>query len=165
MKKILVVALVLVISKFSAQEFFKVGDQVPEIKVNTIKEEPFLLSSLKGKVVLLDFWASWCAPCIEQQPELKNLYQKLDNQVKNGKFEIVGFSLDKSKENWQKIVSRYEIPWVQIGDLKFWKSPVAKNFGVSELPYNILIDENGNVLATNIHGEELDNFLHQYFNK
>lgn len=165
MKKIFVAFVMLVSIQLSAQDFFKSGDVVPELSVPTLDEKPFALSSLKGKVILLDFWASWCAPCIEEQPELLKLYTQLDEEVKSGKFEIVGFSLDKSKENWQKIVTRFQIPWVQIGDLKFWKSPVAKDFGVSELPYNLIIDEEGKVLKTNIHGDELEQFLNNYFKK
>ncbi|MPS65013.1 MAG: TlpA family protein disulfide reductase [Chryseobacterium sp.] len=142
-----------------AQNSLKLNDTAPEIHLKTFQDIDFKLSSLKGKVVLLDFWATWCAPCVEEQPFLKEIYTENDNAVKEGRFEIVGVSLDKSRDNWKKIIERETINWTQISDLQFWKSPVAKTYGIEELPYNLVLDKSGKVIAINIHGEELKTFI------
>ncbi len=148
------------LGKVSAQNnTLNIGETAPEIISQTINEKPFQLSSLKGKVILLDFWASWCAPCIEEQPELLEIYREYKNEVENGNFQIVGFSLDNKKESWEKTINRFQIPWTQISDLKFWKSPVVKNYRISELPYNLILNENKDIIAINIHGNELKEFL------
>ncbi len=163
-KRFLFLILLFLSLHFSAQnDQLNIGDKAPEIISQTIKGEPFQLSSLNGKVVLLDFWASWCAPCIEEQPELAKLYLKYQDQVNRGNFEIVGFSLDNSKANWQKVVDRFQISWPQISDLKFWKSPVAKDYKVSELPYNLILNTDGTLVAKNLHGDELRKFLEELF--
>ncbi|MGG5207664.1 TlpA family protein disulfide reductase [Chryseobacterium sp. MIQD13] len=148
----------------SAQQAkIEVGQQAPEINLSKTDDSPFILSSLKGKVVLIDFWATWCAPCVEEQPELKVLYDKFSDKVKNQEFEILGVSLDKNKESWQKAITRFEISWIQVSDLKFWKSPMAKSYEIEELPFNVIIDEKGKIIAKNLHGKDLGNFITKYF--
>lgn len=142
-----------------AQNKIEVGKKAPEITMNQANGTSFSLSSLKGKLVLIDFWATWCAPCVGEQPELKKLYETYSEQVKANKFEIVGVSLDKNKESWQKAIDRFNINWVQISDLKFWKSPVAKAYEIDELPFNVIIDGEGNIIAKNLHEKELEEFL------
>lgn len=143
---------------FNAQTL-NIGDKVPEISAPTIDGKDFKLSLLKGKVVLMDFWATWCAPCVQEQPELRKIYEKHKAQIEGKTFEILGISLDKSKENWKKVVDANKIEWTQIGDLKFWKSPIAKAYSINELPYNLIIDAEGKIIAKNLHGEELEKFL------
>ncbi|WP_228438884.1 TlpA family protein disulfide reductase [Chryseobacterium pennae] len=142
-----------------AQNKIEVGKKAPEIVMSQADGSPFSLSSLKGKLVLVDFWATWCAPCVGEQPELKKLYDTYSDQVKANKFEILGVSLDKNKESWQKAIDRFSINWLQISDLKFWKSPVAKAYEIDELPFNVIIDGEGTIIAKNLHEKELEEFL------
>lgn len=137
----------------------KIGDTAPEIRLLTAANDSFALSSLRGKVVLIDFWATWCAPCMKEQPELRGLYDKLKKQVGDGKFEILGVSLDRSRENWVKAIERLQIGWPQVSDLKFWRSPVAKDYRIEELPFNVVIDRQGKIIAVNLHGDKLEEFI------
>ncbi|AHF14346.1 TlpA family protein disulfide reductase [Niabella soli] len=165
MGKLLYILLIsaLVANSVCAQDtLLKVGQTAPEIRLPDSRGDTVSLASLKTGLVLIDFWASWCAPCVEEQPQLKALYKKFDAAVKEGKFEIVGVSLDKEKKNWQQLVARLKINWIQISDLRFWKSPVAKDYGIEELPFNVLIDGQKKILAINIHGKELEDFIQHY---
>lgn len=164
-KVILTLIFMLSFQNWNAQKILQLNEMAPEIQAKNILGEDFTLSSQKGKIVLLDFWATWCAPCVEEQPLLKKFYIKNEQAVKDGRFEIVGFSLDKSKENWKKIIDREGITWPQISDLQFWKSPVAKIYGINELPYNLVLDSSGKIIAINLHGEELETFIEKQLKK
>jgi thiol-disulfide isomerase/thioredoxin len=115
------------------------------------KGNEFKLSSLKGKYVLVDFWASWCAPCRAENPNLLKAYQTL----KDKQLEIVGISLDESKAAWLKAVTADGMPWKQVSDLKGFKNDVAVKFGITAIPQNVLIDPKGVIIAKNLRGEDL----------
>ena len=134
------------------------GSKAPEIKLPSPKGDTITLSSLKNKLVLIDFWGTWCAPCVKEQPELAKLYKKFKNKnFKTGKgFEIYGVSLDAKKEQWVGGIHNLKIDWIQVSDLRFWRSPVAKTYHIQELPFNLLIDGNGTILNKNLHGAELE---------
>ena len=134
------------------------GNKSPEIKLTTTKGDTITLSSLKGKLVLIDFWGTWCAPCVEEQVDLARLYKKYKlASFTNGKgFEIYGVALEAKKPNWETLITKNKINWIQVSDLKFWRSPVAKAYNIQELPFNVLIDGKGFILAKNLHGKELE---------
>lgn len=165
MKVFLTLFSVLILTGYTTaqQTKIEIGQQAPEITLSKTDGSSFSLTSLKGKVVLIDFWATWCAPCVGEQPELKTLYETFSDQVKGQKFEILGVSLDKNKESWQKAIDRFGISWIQVSDLKFWKSPVAKAYEIEELPFNVMIDGQGKIIVKNLHGKELEEFIRKYF--
>lgn len=122
------------------------------------KGNEFKLSSLKGKYVLVDFWASWCVPCRAENPHLLKAYTAL----KNKNFEIVGISLDEAKANWLRAVDMDGMPWIQVSDLKGFQNDVATKFGITAIPQNVLIDPQGVIIAKNLRGEDVLDQLSKY---
>lgn len=112
---------------------------------------PFQLSSLRGKYVLVDFWASWCVPCRQENPHLLKAHAAL----KDKGFDIVGVSLDDNKTAWLKAVEMDELPWTQVSDLKGWKNEVALQCGITAIPQNVLLDPQGVIIAKNLRGEDV----------
>lgn len=134
-----------------------VGQSFLDLTMQDPEGNPVKLSDYagKGKVVLIDFWASWCGPCCKAIPGLIEVY----NQYKDKGFEIVGISLDEKPDAWNKAIERLDIPWVNMSDLKGWKSEGAKKYAVSTVPYTVLIDAEGKILANNLHQDELQKLL------
>lgn len=145
------------------QEETAVGKKFKDLKGKTPSGEEISLSDYagKGKVVLVDFWASWCPPCRQEMPYLVNAYAK----YKNDGFEIVGVSLDKTNEDWIQGIEDLNITWPQISDLKYWNSDLSKAYGVRSIPFTVLIDKEGNIIANKISGKELDGRLSELLAK
>jgi thiol-disulfide isomerase/thioredoxin len=133
----------------------KGGDVAPDFTLPTVAGPPFTLSSLRGKYVLVDFWASWCGPCRAENPRLRRLYQ----QYQGKGLEIVSVSVDADGAKWRKAVTQDQLPWTQVSDLKGWESPAAQLYGVLAVPTSILISPTGQVLAHNLRGEALEKRL------
>ncbi|MDO4691352.1 MAG: TlpA disulfide reductase family protein [Porphyromonadaceae bacterium] len=114
----------------------------------------------KGKPVLVDFWASWCGPCRQAMPDLVKLYKDYA-----GKFEIVGISLDEDPSSWQAAIEKLGITWPQLSDLKGWQSKAALKYGINSIPYTLLIDNDGIIVARDLHGEPLVNKLEELINQ
>jgi peroxiredoxin len=131
---------------------FKIGANIPEIELPNAQNQKIKLSSLKGKYVLVDFWASWCSPCRAENPNVKRLYQ----QYKGKGFEVLGVSIDQKREDWQKAIKEDEITWLQVLDQN---SAVAQQFNVRAIPTTFLIDKNGVIIAKNLRGERLEEKL------
>ncbi|MDQ3276929.1 MAG: AhpC/TSA family protein [Bacteroidota bacterium] len=116
-----------------------------------VNGQPVSLSQFRGKYVLVDFWASWCQPCRNENPAVVKAY----DQFKNKNFTILGVSLDQNKDAWQQAIQQDGLSWTHVSDLKFWNNAAAALYGVQSIPYNVLIDPQGNIIAENLHGQEL----------
>lgn len=127
------------------------GAKVTDFTQNDVNGKPFTLSSLRGKYVLVDFWASWCGPCRAENPNVRKAYA----QLKGKNFEIVSVSLDAGKEQWLEAIKKDGMPWIHVCDMKGWKNEVALMYGVSSVPQNFLIDPKGVIIARDLRGEDL----------
>ena len=139
------------LEKLAASKKGQAGVKVTDFTQNDLNGTPFTLSSLRGKYVLVDFWASWCGPCRAESPNLVKAYE----QLKNKNFEVVGVSLDENKGAWEAAVKKDGLPWIQVCDMKGWKNDVAMLYGVNSVPQNFLIDPNGVIIARDLRGEGL----------
>ena len=119
------------------------------------------LSSFKGKYVLVDFWASWCGPCRGENPAVVAAYQK----YKDKGFDILGVSLDQNKDKWKQAIEKDNLTWTHVSDLKGWQSDVAHKYSVTSIPFNVLLDKDGKILAKALRGAALEAELAKIFDK
>jgi len=150
MKNILAVGLLLLCINVSAQ--VKVGQAAPEIALPDTKDSIVHLSSFKGKVVLLDFWASWCGPCRASIPSVIKLYNKYKAQG----FEVFGVSIDDKKSSWLKAIKQFNINYTQVDDNGGWYGKVPERYGVTAIPATFLLNKKGEIIAVDMEGEKLE---------
>jgi peroxiredoxin len=150
--------LVLLISfTIKAQPHF--GDNAMEIALPSVSGDTIRLSSLKGKVVLLDFWASWCGPCRAANKQLVKLYPKF----KEKGFEIFSVSLDVDKKHWTKAIAKDKIKWLQVMDGGGWDAKTVIQWNINAIPTSYLIDKEGKLIAADLEGKDLENMLKDIF--
>ena len=128
-----------------------IGSSAPDIIMADTAGKPFSLSSLKGKYVLVDFWASWCAPCRGENPNVVANY----NKYKNKNFTILGVSLDEDRAAWVKAIKKDKLSWKNVSDLKGWSSAAVSKYGFDGIPYNVLLDPQGKIIATELRDADL----------
>lgn len=135
------------------------GSEAPDFAQPAPDGKTISLSSLRGKVVLIDFWASWCKPCRMENPNVKRVY----DQYKGKGFEIIGVSLDRDKGAWTGAIAQDGLPWIHVSDLGFWNNAAAQQYGVSSIPYTVLVGKDGKVLGKNLRGPALEEKLAEVF--
>ncbi len=139
-----------------------IGQKVPDIKMKSANGEELSLSSLKGKMVLIDFWASWCAPCRRENPIIVETYNKYKNEsFKKGQgFTVFSVSMDTREMAWKNAIAKDKLIWpYHVSDLKGWNNEAALEYNITQIPYSFLIDGEGTIVAINPRGERLEKEL------
>ncbi len=137
--------------QIEASKKTRLGSVAPDFTLPDTNGVNVSLSSFKGKYLLVDFWASWCGPCIKEVPNVQKLYADFHSKG----FEILGVSLDKDKASWTRALRTKPLPWTQVSDLKYWKSMVVPLFNISGIPYTLLLDKEGKIIAKGLRGDDL----------
>jgi peroxiredoxin len=139
----------------AANSFGQIGTLLPDFTQNDVNGKPLTLSSLRGKYVLVDFWASWCGPCRAENPNIVKAF----NKYKSKNFTVLGVSLDQDKAKWLEAIKKDGLAWSHVSDLKYWNNAVATQFGIQSIPASFLIDPTGKIVARDLRGADLDKFL------
>jgi peroxiredoxin len=160
MKKLFVFLITACLLQTASAQLQK-GIQAPEITLPNPQDSMISLSAFKGKVVLLDFWASWCGPCRRSNPKLVKLYKEFKNQG----FEIVAVSLDQGKMAWLNAIKEDGLPYLQLIDSRGSKSDVADNYGIYQIPTQFLIDKEGRIQEKDLDGKQLRTAIQQLLKK
>jgi len=134
-----------------------IGQITPEIEMPNPDGQVIKLSSMRGKYVLVDFWAKWCGPCRRENPNVVKAY----NKYKTKGFEVFGVSLDRNKEDWLQAIQEDGLTWTHVSDLKYFESKAANDFNISAIPFSILLDPQGKIIAKNLRGAALDKKLEE----
>ncbi|WP_423129163.1 redoxin domain-containing protein [Gaoshiqia sp. Z1-71] len=139
----------------SVQSKTAIGVEAPDFTMNDPDGNPVSLTSLRGKYLLVDFWASWCGPCRQENPNIVDAYKK----YKDKGFDILGVSLDRDKDAWLKGIADDQLTWHHVSDLKYWQNEVAQLYGVNSIPHSVLLDKDGVIIAKNLRGPALEEKL------
>ncbi|GAB4243627.1 MAG: hypothetical protein Kow0027_02860 [Saprospiraceae bacterium] len=135
------------------------GAEAPDFTMNTPDGQPLSLKDLRGKVLLIDFWASWCGPCRRENPNVVKAYNKYHDKG----FDVLGVSLDKDKKRWLDAIEKDGLIWHHVSDLKGWANAAAQLYGVRSIPHTVLLDKDGKIIARNLRGPELEQKLAELF--
>jgi thiol-disulfide isomerase/thioredoxin len=149
------------LARYETEKVLAIGAVAPEINLQQPNGEYLALSSLRGKVVLIDFWASWCGPCRRENPFNTIMYKEYHPKG----FEIYGVSLDDNKDRWKAAIATDSLVWNHVSDLKKWSSTVVPMYQVTGIPQTFLLDEDGKIIAKGLRGEALEAKLAEHFSK